>query len=87
MHRSLGGRGVIAASNWRISSDPYRQIEVSRKGFITKLEESRFSHMTFMNTLQYYIAPTTVCNLLDARCTIDMILITGLSVASVMCTD
>ena len=30
--RSLGGSGVIAASNWRISSDPYRQIEVNRKG-------------------------------------------------------
>ena len=44
---------------------------------IRKLEKSRFSHMTFMNTLQYYIAPTTVCNLLDAHCTIDTILITG----------
>ena len=32
MRRSLGGSGVTAASNWRISSDPYRQIEVSRKG-------------------------------------------------------
>ena len=32
MRRSLGGSGMIAASNWRISSDAYRQIEVSRKG-------------------------------------------------------